>query len=140
MLFRSLFNENSIHFLNNARYSENFRRMFKYFENLPKNNDNFCLTASIVLASYGLREAKDIDYLYLEKELEDCNKELVSSHNQYIELYYPDDLQELILNPKNYFFFNGIKFLTLKNVHLMKQKRNEEKDLVDLNLIERVVL
>ena len=65
----SLLNENSINFLNNGTndISENTKDLLrKYFNNIKKDaeKENYCLTSSVIMEMYGLRQAKDIDYLH----------------------------------------------------------------------------
>ena len=45
----------------------------------------------------------------------------------------------LLYDPNNYFYFNGHKFLSLRNIKEMKENRNEEKDTKDNNLIIKIL-
>ena len=42
----------------------------------------------------------------------------------------------MIYDPRNYFVYNDLKFITLQVLKKMKKNRNEEKDKIDLKLIE----
>ncbi len=44
--------------------------------------------------------------------------------------------EELILDPRNYFYHKGVKFLKIEFVREMKDKRNEGKDIKDVRLID----
>ena len=51
----------------------------------------------------------------------------ICSHNSY-EKFYKKSIDELVYNPDNYFYFNGIKFLKLEVLVEFKRNRNEIKD------------
>ena len=135
----SLLNDNSVHFLNNGTndISDNSKLLLNtYFNKLGENNEKFCLTSSLLLEMYGLRNAKDIDYL--NRTNININIENIGIHDGKWFSYYSNTKDELIYNPKNYFYFNGFKFLTLENVYKMKKNRGEEKDIKDIRLIEKI--
>ena len=48
--------------------------------------------------------------------------------------YYQTDKDNIIYNPNNNFYFNGVKLATLDVVKKMKETRNEQKDRDDLKL------
>jgi hypothetical protein len=133
-----LLNNNSVHFLNNGTndVSHNTKSLLdKYFRNV-KNKDEFCLTSSLLLEMYGLRNAKDIDYININDT--NLNIENIGCHDGQWFSYYQNNKNELLFNPKNYFYFNGYKFLTLENIYKMKLNRNENKDIKDIKLIEKI--
>jgi len=127
---RVVFNDNSIHFLNYAkpnRYISTHKKIEKFKEFILKNELDFndvMLDGGIVLSAYGLRECSDIDYFV------DDNEKL--EHND-------DEKLELIYNPKNYFYFNDLKFIAFKQLYKMKKNRNEEKDRNDSKMIEALI-
>ena len=135
-------NENSLHFLNNAvmKKNKNFQNFFSEFDNWIKTNnynkDDFCIDGSSILSVYGLREAKDLDYLSSNKIT--CDEKEINIHNEHTSQYF-SDINELIYNPKNYFYHNGYKFLTLNNIRKIKKKRNELKDKIDIKLIDSIL-
>lgn len=137
----SLLNENSITYLNNAQTdlyfkSERMNKLQNYFELLKTDNIDYCITSSIILEMYGLREAKDIDYLHRENK--DINIPLFGVHKGKWLDYYQVCKEEIIYNPKYHFYFNGFKFATLDVIKIMKQNRNEEKDKRDIKLINSI--
>jgi len=132
----SLLNENSIHFLNNGinDISDNTKRLLvDYFNKLDNNNEDYCLTSSLIMEMYGLRVAKDIDYL--QKDDIKLNLKDVGIHDGIWEKYYGIHKDEIIYDPNNYFYLNGFKFATLDIIKKMKMNRGEPKDLQDLKLI-----
>jgi GR25 family glycosyltransferase involved in LPS biosynthesis len=132
----SLLNNNSIHFLNNGTndISNNTKSLLiNYYNKLGENNEDYCLTSSLIMEMYGLRTAKDIDYL--QKDDIRLNIQDVGLHNGIWERYYGIHKDEIIYNPNNYFYINGYKFATLDIIKKMKTNRGEPKDLQDLKLI-----
>lgn len=132
----SLLNENSIHFLNNGTNDlskKTKKTLENYFNKLGNNNEDYCITSSVIIEMYGLRNAKDIDYLQKNNNI--LNIENVNNHNGIWLSYYTKTKNDIIYNPKNHFYFNGFKFVSLNIIKEMKQNRNEIKDQNDLKLI-----
>lgn len=135
----SLLNENSIDFLNNGTndLSEKTKNTLeKYFNELKDNNEEYCVTSSVIMEMYGLRNAKDIDYLHKNDNI--LNIENIENHNGIWLSYYTKTKDDIIYNPENHFYFNGFKFVSLNILREMKKKRNEIKDQNDLQLIMNV--
>ena len=132
----SLLNENSIHFLNNGtnNISEKTKELLKkYFKKIEENNEDYCLTSSLIMEMYGLRQAKDIDYLHKDNKILKLDKTDVHDDNWL--KYYHIHKDEIIYNPNYHFYFNGFKFSSIEVIKKMKQNRNENKDINDLKLI-----
>ena len=142
-LSRSIFNKNSIHFLNNCKISnfEKFQSLLNNYEDYISNNnldiENYCITASSVLSAYGLREGKDLDYLHFGKKL-DLEYKDINSHNQYGIGRYSKNIDDIIFNPRNHFYYGNIKFASLDIIEDLKEKRKEPKDYIDLDLIRSI--
>ena len=142
-LSRCLFNKNSIHFLNNCKISnfQIFHSLLKDYEKyiIDSNLDieNYCITASSILSAYGLREGKDLDYLHFGEKLYLEYKD-INSHNQYGIGRYTKNIDDIIFNPDNHFYYGNIKFASLDIVKDLKNKRREPKDYLDIDLIESV--
>lgn len=96
-----------------------------------KPNDNEVITGSTVLSLYGLRDCKDIDLIYY-------NNPPVDSHNQYLETHYKLTLDNIINNPLYHLYYQGFKYVSLDVIANMKRVRNEPKDVVDVQLIEKM--
>ena len=134
---RVVFSDNSIHFLNYAKpnqYISTHRKIdiFKQFVEKNKINLNdVVLDSGIVLSIYGLRECSDIDYFVDDNDKLKYNDE---------ELEYHDEEKiEMIFNPKYYFYFNDIKFISFNQVYRMKKNRAEEKDVNDCKIMEALI-
>ena len=133
-----LLNPNSLHLIRKGdptRY-ESFQDLLSNFKKAvaEKNLDinDFVVDSSAVLAVYGLREANDFDYISA------CNIELcgdkIENHNNSLT-YHRKSIEELLYNPKYYFYYDGIKFVCLDLVREFKERRKYESDVNDLGLI-----
>mgnify|MGYP003626359074 CR=1 FL=1 len=145
----SVFNENSIHFLNHSKvltsnYVNFFSQFTKYVDWIGNSNqqvnldmEDCCIDASSTLSVYGLREGRDLDFLHhgfmLNLSIPDVN-----CHNEDAE-HYSQTIDEIIYNPAHHFYFSGLKFASLEVVREMKQNRNEVKDQRDVGLINGVL-
>jgi len=126
---KTVFNDNSIHFLNN-RKNVSFPNYVKLMST-TKPDDNTVITGSTVLSLYGLRDCKDLDFIYY-------NNAPADSHNQYLETHYKLTLDDIVNNPLYHLYYNGFKYVSLDVIKNMKMMRNEPKDVVDVKLIEKI--
>lgn len=140
-LAQMLLNENSIHFLNTANlknYRENYRLLDEFKSTIEKQDADtefFCIDGSFTMAVYGIREANDLDFLHHTSEQIRFLNPCISDHNLEI-IHHAKAKDDLIFNPENHFYYQGIKFLSLDNLYIMKLKRGELKDLNDCRLID----
>ena len=131
----ALLNKNSVHFLNNGTNdisNETKKLLEKYFK--QDITEDYCLTSSLILEMYGLRKANDIDYLHKDDDKLDG----FGVHSGEWLTHYGIAKDEIIYNPDNYFYFNGLKFVSLEIIKKMKQNRKEKKDVADLQLISKL--
>ena len=139
----SLLNENSIHFLNNGTndiHPNTKELLGNYFDMITENElerDDYCLTSSLILEMYGLRKARDIDYLHKTNKILPL-KDTGIHKDEWLD-YYHICKDELIYNPNNYFYFNGFKCATIEVIKKMKENRNETKDIKDIELIKEII-
>jgi hypothetical protein len=144
-LARILFNDNSIHHLNKTKPSHfsKFESCVKRFKSyLEENNldiDEYAIAGSSPLSIYGLREGEDLDYIHINENKIVDPQDLIHSHNEYGKDLYPLSYDEIILNPEFHFYSMGVKFVTLDIIKRMKEKRNEPKDVTDIQLINSVL-
>ncbi|WP_173179008.1 glycosyltransferase [Desulfosarcina ovata] len=136
-------NKNSISFLNlaNSRIFPNFDKLFKVYKKWIGNNEDkekYCIDGSSVMAVYGIREAVDIDFIVKGIYNHHPIHRLINCHNEESR-YYPVKIDDIIFNPKNHFYFDGVKFSSLNIVQSMKINRNEKKDRNDVELIEKLL-
>jgi hypothetical protein len=141
-LSRAFFNNNSIDMMNvmKPNYYLKFEQLSSFvYLSLLKNGldpDNYCITASSVLSRLGLREGKDLDYLHRGPTLE--GHVSIDSHNEYSKGRYTKTIDDIIYNPENHFYFNGLKYASLEVIKDLKEKRGEEKDKKDLELLNEL--
>ncbi len=141
---RTVLNDNSIHFLNYAKpnkYSSTHKKidLFKDFmKSNSLNNDEVLLDASIILSAYGLREAKDTDYLCRDNNKIRIRFNDINTHDEILK-YYGEHKNELIYNQDFYFYFNDLKFISFENLYEMKKYRGEEKDKNDCKMMEALI-
>ena len=131
-----LFNENSRQFLQKSPFklSPNNQKLFKeHLEAQKSNSQDYCITGSFVLALYGLRESRDLDYVYHGTPLLGGD-----THNKYAHLFNTS-IDDIIYNPNHHFYFAGVKVASLEVIRAMKQKRGEPKDHVDIGLIDQAL-
>ena len=137
----SVLNANSLHLLNHARNRDlrNFSKLFRSFKEwiAQEHFDSrlFCIDGSAVLSAYGLRDANDLDYLYAGEPVEQGPSSLVSCHNAELS-HYDDSLDDLVMDPRNYFYLDGVKFLAIHIIRKMKAARGEAKDMSDVYRID----
>lgn len=140
-----LFNANSIHWMNHARV-KNFSWFNTLFESYKlslkesKNNpDNFCLIGSAGLASYGIREARDLDYIKFAEDdflidiadVDCCTNSLD---------FYGLNRSDIIFNPDNHMVIDGYKILSIENVRKYKNARASVSDISDVEKINKIML
>ena len=138
---QQVFNENSLHFINYSReknfpkYSELVAVYQDWLKELNLDEELFCIDGSVTMAAYGIRDSRDLDYIHIGEKQIHCKNDDLGNHNYQLK-YHPINKSELILNPDNYFYYDGVKYVSLDIVKRMKNKRNELKDKHDIQLIE----
>ena len=129
---RVFFNNNSIYAISHCdfRYKcESFNNKYIKYFNFINNNKwgdiyDFCLNNSSILSQFGIRQSRDIDYLHnidfnINKQIPE---EEISSHNYVVKSECDININDLIYNPKNHFWYKNIKFCTLNK--LLEFKKN----------------
>ncbi len=133
-----LLNDNSVHALNFGKIDfdkETYQQLALFRKKLSERNidlNRVIIDSSAVMAVYGMRVARDVDYL-TDTEI-DIHMENVDHHSGQLQ-YHCHSLDELLYDPRNYFYSMGMKFISLSVLKEFKKKRNEKKDQEDLRLI-----
>jgi hypothetical protein len=99
----------------------------------------FCIVGSYVMDIFGLRNAKDLDFINLDEQyiiLKNIFENYgIENHGIEDDYYYRGTLNQ-ILDPRCHFYLYGLKFLTLDALLYYKARRNEKsKDVDDVELI-----
>lgn len=144
-LSQCVFNQNSIKFMCDSTPSD-YRKFDgllnsfkKYIEDNNLDIDEYAVTASSILSIYGLREGKDLDYIHTKSAPLIKVSDDIQSHNSYGIGRYELNYDEIIHNPVNHFYSRGVKFVSPKIIKDMKEKRNEPKDINDINLLNSIL-
>lgn len=141
---RLVFNDNSIHFLNYAKpnnfleFHENIVEVRKFLQLNNIEEEDFALDGGMVLAAYGLRKASDVDYFASEDTSISRPMDNFDPHDSELK-FYEKQKNELIHDPRNYFYFQGLKYISFPQLFIMKQNRAEEKDKSDCQTMEALL-
>jgi len=140
-----VFNDNTVHWMNFSGFNNYswFNKLLSHFKDwLNENNydiNKFCIDGSATLASYGIRLSRDLDFFYSGTENVSTGFKEIDCHN--IRLNNDKKrIDDQIYNPKNYFYFNSIKFISLNNLKTYKKERGENKDIEDVNKINNLLI
>lgn len=142
-LSKVLFNENSIHFLNNAKpntFADFHQKLQKFKEFVVENNidyEDIALDTSMILSAYGIRKSADVDYICNENYSVAHQSEGINSHNEELE-FHGKTAADLLYDPANHFYFAGVKFIALDQLMHFKKMRGGEKDKIDLSVMEAI--
>lgn len=142
-LAQALFNTNSLEFLNARPYDLSTSSLDARVEKLRLlcelnhiDTDSVCVAGSGAMGALGLRESQDLDFLHCQDNSPDTGDVNIASHESELR-YYPLSKVELIQNPNYYFYYGGLKFITIDVLYAMKIKRAEiPKDIADLKIID----
>ena len=138
---RLVFNQNGLHFLNYAMPYK-FTTSVQMVESLfPLGKDllkNLVLDGSMTLSIYGLRSARDIDYLSDKVIFVPKGNFELEPHDSQLE-FHKVEKHELIYNPKYHFEYLGVKFISFKQTYQFKKNRNEVKDKNDCKMMTSLI-
>lgn len=121
--------------------------------------EKLLIFSSGVLYTYGIREANDLDCVLLEsdkikpesiekineegmdisyKGTKEYNKVWEDELNDCAKMFGAKDYNELIINPKYYYYFMGVKVLRLKYDIILRLKRMRPAQFTDLLVIRQM--
>ena len=112
----------------------NFNKLFQELKNFCKENNvdtkKICVTSSSVLSVYGIRDCGDMD-LFIDKKYSDIFKK-THFDNDNNDKRYSKHFEDIIYNPDNHFYFQGIKFCNLSIIlDFYKIKHNGKSKDID---------
>lgn len=137
-----LFNENSLKYLNIAKPYKyyNFNKILEiYKKNIIDSNfnlNNFITDSSMSI--YGIRESNDICFFSKENKQNLIENEFIQNNDSQLS-YYNLSKDSIVYDPRNYFVYNNLKFVTLDLLKQMKKNRKENDDKKDINLINKFI-
>tara|TARA_B100000282_G_scaffold286757_1_gene253625 strand:- start:1652 stop:2944 length:1293 start_codon:yes stop_codon:yes gene_type:complete len=110
----------------------NFNKLFEKLKQFCKENNidtkKICITSSSVLSVYGIRDCGDMDLFIDKKHVDIFKKSPFDNHNKYTtDNHYSKHFEDIIYNPDNHFYFQGIKFCNLSIILDYKKYRVKNK-------------
>lgn len=144
-LARVLFNQNSIDLLlmgigELPRFHKMIFAYRDWLEHSGLDEEAVCIDGSAILALLGLRECRDIDFLFHgEEKALPAPPSGIDCHNDFAR-YHHHAIPDLVGDPRLHCWYMGIKFCTPHLVSKMKERRNEAKDRADVILLRSKLL
>ena len=141
---RTLFNENSLKFMrNNIQVFANFNNLLSSLRDwIFVNNINenlICVDGGAVLSALGIRECRDLDFLYHGNPAKlPPRPKGVDCHNNQAQ-YFAHPIPDIVGDPRLHFWYMGVKFCNPEVLLSMKKKRGEEKDFIDATILNEVI-
>lgn len=144
-LAQLFFNDNSIQIYNLRPFcfeSADYDSNIDDFKNRIKKDklqiEDFLIGGSSPLNILGVRKSEDIDFLYCGNKIFTGEDDLISSHDTELN-YYPESKENLVYDNNNFFYYHGMKVISLEVLYKLKSKRNEKpKDVRDCKIIKRL--
>lgn len=139
-----LFNDNSVHFLQFARpnrWTDTWTKLSSFIDFCRANGidtEQVVLDSGMVLASYGLRQCNDIDYLCAERKEPALAAPEVNLHDDDL-VHHGVSAAALVHDNRLHFRYSGIKFVAFHQVARMKRSRGEAKDKTDCAMMESLI-
>ncbi|PML99403.1 hypothetical protein BCT63_20575 [Vibrio kanaloae] len=135
---QALLNENSIFFINNSNPNKYYDHNKYIFDTVLDGNKKLdqVIEGGSILSLFGLRLGRDIDVLALGEECSKCDG--IDIHNDLVK-YHQMPIEDLVYDSRNYFYFNGVKFISIDRLKKFKINRNEAKDNADVSLIDSIL-
>lgn len=136
ILCDQLLNDNTIFYLNSTDVNTETRilNLLTQQKNLSLFNRDIIITSGAVLEIFGIRKAKDIDYLILNNREDypsDYNYDISNREYEHLGLNY----KGFFYDSNSYFTYCGFNFLSLSELIAFKFQRQTSKDILDLKLI-----
>ena len=141
------FNENTLHFVNNTKIMSSAwgKRALNSIHEFKvhvlantQDSDNVLIDGSFPLALYGLRDAMDIDYLSDNADTaHSIDNRIYDNHVGQLR-FHIHSTADLVFDPENHFFCEGMKIVSLPALLHMKTRRGENKDFADIALISYI--
>ncbi|MDC0216935.1 hypothetical protein OAJ70_02315, partial [Pelagibacteraceae bacterium] len=120
-----------------GHFFDNFEKALENLNVMKRDYSQFVFSGSTVMAALGLRSPKDLDAFHTKDFILPNS---ISSHNSQIK-YLNIKINEIIFDPRNYFFYMGFKFLSPKLLLKLKRKRNMDrinlKDSEDIEILNK---
>lgn len=144
-IVRMFFNDNSRKFMkinrNTEFKSEKMHKLFnEYIKLAPKNileREKIAIEGSAVLDLMNIREGNDLDYISNYESI-DFSTVDIEKHGSEEHRYHSASIDEVLTNPKYFFYYKGYKFVDITEIIKYKESRminKNKKDADDRKLI-----
>lgn len=145
---RMFFNKNSRKFMTLERSREfNSDKMYELFNQYIKlaprdfrQREDFAIEGSAVLDLMNIRTGNDIDYITRSADSQ-FKTDSIEPHDSSEHVFHQVDIDDILTNPKYYFYYKGFKFVDIQQVKEFKKNRydanGDEKDATDVHTINR---
>ena len=136
---RMFFNENSRRFMKVDRKQEfSSKKMYDMFSEYVKlapedivEREKIAIEGSAVLDLLNIRAGRDIDYISRDESI-NFSSETIEKHDKKENSYHSQSIDEIITNPKYYFYYKGYKFVDILEILNYKQSRSAKQDIKDM--------
>ena len=138
---RALFNRNSVGLLNMGigtlpGFHEKLFLFRDWLETNGIDEEMVCIDGSAILALLGLRECRDLDFLYNGDSMSlPPTPEKIGCHNS-LEHHYSRCIGDIVGDPRLHCWYLGVKLCTPHLVCDMKRRRGEAKDHSDVIMLQ----
>jgi hypothetical protein len=133
-----VFNSNTLHFLDRSRIArttaiwDQVESLVSECRRVGVDRRKIIVDGSAVLAMYGLRDARDLDYLSTSPDAAGIRG--FDAHAEVVE-FHECSADTLIRDARRHFTHRTVRFVSLPQLRAMKLRRAEPKDLADCSLI-----
>ncbi len=138
-----LLNNNSLHYLNNhvPQQFETFSFLVGLYSEFLINRDipekDVCVDGSSILSAYGIRDSA-LDFDFLCTKFGDFGEIHPLDHHNSAWEKVGLPINDVIYNPKNFFYYKGYKFTSLMKLREFKSLQARPKDIVDVSMIDNL--
>lgn len=139
-----LLSNNSIHFLNHREPQnfENFNSLVPLYIQFLQNRNiplrDVCVDGSSVLSAYGIRDSS-LDFDFLCTKFGDFGDIHPLDHHNSAWERLNISIPEVIYNPKNFFYYKGLKFASLMKIRSFKELQGRSNDIKDVSWIDELL-
>ena len=98
-----------------------------------------CIAGSAVMAAWGLREARDLDFLSVTGKMTATGYKEIDEHNREHARWSDIEPERIVLDPRYHGYWRGLKMMSIQLVRANKKRRGEPKDVHDVGLIDRAL-
>lgn len=128
-----LFNSNTLHFLDHSvpaqlpRFERFLGEFFQWIDAASIDVERLCIDNGGTLAAYGIRDVHDLDFLCSGGMVQTGNRNVECHNRHFTEMAQQPGIgltvEDVVNDPKNHFYFMGIKVASFDVTNRIKQFR-----------------